>query len=116
MSDVQAPSSLAFIRFFRHESAGGIVLAIAAMVALFMSNSQWQPLYQELVQAPGEMRLGEWLVLAKPLVVWINDLWMAVFFLLVGLEIKREFIEGDLGDRRQAMLHGTAVDGNSGGH
>ena len=109
MSDAHPPSSLAFIRFFRHESAGGIVLAIAAMVALFMSNSQWQPLYQELVQAPGEMRLGEWLVLAKPLVVWINDLWMAVFFLLVGLEIKREFIEGDLGDRRQAMLPAVAA-------
>jgi NhaA family Na+:H+ antiporter len=109
MSDMQAPSSLAFIRFFRHESAGGIVLAIAAMVALFVSNSQWQPLYQELVRAPGEMRLGEWLVLAKPLVVWINDLWMAVFFLLVGLEIKREFVEGDLGDRRQAMLPAVAA-------
>ncbi len=85
------------------------MLAIAAVAALIISNSPWHPVYEALVQIQGEVRLGEWVLLAKPLVVWINDLWMAVFFLLVGLEIKREFVEGELGDRRQAMLPAVAA-------
>ena len=107
--DAPRRTSLAFLRFFAHESAAGVVLAIAALAALIVSNSPWHPAYEALVQAPGEVRLGDWLVLAKPLVVWVNDLWMAVFFLLVGLEIKREFVEGELGDRRQAMLPAVAA-------
>ena len=99
----------AFLRFFANESAGGIVLAIAALAALLISNSAWRPAYETLVQAPGELRLSSWLVLTKPLVVWVNDLWMAVFFLLVGLEIKRELIEGGLADRRQALLPAVAA-------
>ena len=99
----------AFLRFFAHPSAGGIVLAIAALAALIISNSAWRPAYDLLVQAPGELRISTWLVLAKPLVVWVNDLWMAVFFLLVGLEIKRELIEGELADRRQALLPAVAA-------
>jgi NhaA family Na+:H+ antiporter len=104
-----AATTPAFLRFFAHESAGGIVLAIAALAALLVSNSAWRPAYEALVQAPVELRLSNWLVLAKPLVVWVNDLWMAVFFLLVGLEIKREFVEGELADRRQAMLPAVAA-------
>lgn len=94
----------AFWRFFAHESAGGVVLALAAALALLISNSAWAPAYEALVQVPVQLSLGQWLVLKKPAVVWVNDLWMAVFFLLVGLEIKREFIEGELADRRQALL------------
>lgn len=53
----------------------------------------------------GELRFGDsWLVLSKPLAIWINDLWMAVFFLLVGLEIKRELLVGELASVRQAAL------------
>jgi NhaA family Na+:H+ antiporter len=107
--DLHHPATPAFLRFFAHESAGGIVLAMAALAALVISNSSWLPAYEALVQLPVEMRIGNWLVLAKPLVVWVNDLWMAVFFLLVGLEIKREFIEGELADRRQAMLPAVAA-------
>ena len=99
----------AFLRFFAHQSAGGIVLAIAALAALILSNSAWRPAYDMLVQAPVELRFSTWLVLSKPLVVWVNDLWMAVFFLLVGLEIKRELIEGELADRRQALLPAVAA-------
>ncbi len=107
--DAPAAPTPAFLRFLGHESAGGMVLALAALAALVVSNSAWQPAYQALVQAPVEWRLGTWLVLAKPLVVWVNDLWMAVFFLLVGLEIKRELLVGELADRRQAMLPAVAA-------
>ena len=107
--DNQRRTSPAFLQFLAHESAGGTVLVLAALAALLLSNSAWQPAYKALVQAPVELRLGTWLVLAKPLVVWINDLWMAVFFLLVGLEIKREWLAGELADRRQARLPAVAA-------
>jgi len=80
------------------------VLGAAALAALLLSNSAWAPHYFELVNMPGEVRIGGALVLAKPLVVWVNDLWMAVFFFLVGLEIRREWTRGELADRRQARL------------
>ncbi|WP_238139312.1 Na+/H+ antiporter NhaA [Roseateles aquatilis] len=92
-------------RFFASESAGGIVLAIAAVAALILSNSPWREVYAAFTRVPGEVRIGgDWLVLAKPLLVWVNDLWMAVFFFLVGLEIKREFVSGELAQRSQAVL------------
>ncbi len=92
-------------RFFAGESAGGIVLAIAAVAALILSNSPWRELYAAFTRIEGEVRIGgDWLVLAKPLLVWVNDLWMAVFFFLVGLEIKREFVRGELAQRSQAVL------------
>ena len=99
-------------RFFASESAGGIVLAIAALAALIVSNSPWSEAYRAFGRIPGEVRVGEdWLVLAKPLVVWVNDLWMAVFFFLVGLEIKREFVHGELAQRSQAVLPAVAAAG-----
>jgi NhaA family Na+:H+ antiporter len=102
----------AFRRFFASESAGGIALALAAAVALLLSNSAWGPAYERLLQVPFEIRLGQdLLVLAKPSIVWINDLWMAVFFFLVGLEIKREFTEGELNTPRQAALPAVAAVG-----
>ncbi|UXH80125.1 Na+/H+ antiporter NhaA [Roseateles amylovorans] len=97
-------------RFFASESAGGIVLAIAALAALIISNSDWAGTYHAFTQIPGEVRIGgDWLVLAKPLIVWVNDLWMAVFFFLVGLEIKREFVSGELAQRSQAVLPAIAA-------
>ena len=110
-ADGHSPATPAILRFFATESAGGIVLALAALLALVISNSDWQPAYAALIQTPVEFRVSTWLVLAKPLVVWVNDLWMAVFFLLVGLEIKREFIEGELANRRQAALPAVAAVG-----
>ena len=83
--DASTRQSPAWLRFFKHESAGGMLLALAAAAALAVSNSPWRAGYEALVQAPVEIRLGTWLTLAKPAVVWVNDLWMAVFFLLVGL-------------------------------
>lgn len=97
-------------RFFASGTSGGIVLAIAAVLALVLSNSAWGPHYEALRQMPGEVRIGhDALVLAKPLVVWVNDLWMAVFFFLVGLEIKRELMEGELASPAQALLPAVAA-------
>jgi NhaA family Na+:H+ antiporter len=97
-------------KFFASESSGGIVLAIAALFALLVSNSRWAPLYHAFTQTPVELRIaGDALVLDKPLIVWVNDLWMAVFFFLVGLEIKREFLAGELASRSQAVLPAVAA-------
>ena len=102
MSERSPQKATAFMRFFAHESAGGVVLGIAALAALVVSNSSLAGWYEAFLQTPGELVLGKTLVLEKTLLVWVNDLWMAVFFFLVGLEIKREFVEGELADRRQA--------------
>ena len=97
-------------RFIASESAGGVVLALAALVALVVSNSPWHEAYQRFVGLPGELRIGgDLLVLAKPLLLWVNDLWMAVFFFLVGLEIKRELLAGELASPRQALLPAGAA-------
>ena len=96
--------------FINSQSAGGVVLATAALLALILSNSPWRALYEQFLQIPGEVRVaGDWLVLSKPLLVWVNDLWMAVFFFLVGLEIKRELMEGELASVSQAMLPAGAA-------
>lgn len=99
----------AFTRFFAHEAAGGIVLAIAAVLALIISNSGWREAYEAFTRVRGTVDIGGLLVLSKPLLLWVNDLWMAVFFFLVGLEIKREFVEGELASRRQAILPAVAA-------
>jgi NhaA family Na+:H+ antiporter len=97
-------------RFIASESAGGVVLALAAVVALVVSNSSLAPLYRQFVEMRGELRIAnDWLVLAKPLLLWVNDLWMAVFFFVVGLEIKREVLAGELASVRQASLPAAAA-------
>ena len=99
-----------FDQFIHSQSVGGVVLALAALVALLISNSPWRDGYAQFLQIPGELRLGgNWLVLSKPLLVWVNDLWMAVFFFLVGLEIKRELLEGELASPAQALLPAGAA-------
>ncbi|HEY4066275.1 MAG TPA: Na+/H+ antiporter NhaA [Burkholderiaceae bacterium] len=99
-------------RFIASESAGGVVLALAAVVALLVSNSAFGPAYREFIALRGEVRLfGDALVLAKPLLLWVNDLWMAVFFFVVGLEIKREVLGGELASVRQAALPAVAAVG-----
>ena len=100
----------AWRRLATGETAGGLALALAALLALMLSNSPWGDAYHRLLASPGEVRIGgDLLLLSKPLVVWVNDLWMAVFFFLVGLEIKREFMVGELADRRQAALPAVAA-------
>lgn len=101
---------MAIRQFIQSESAGGIVLAVSALLALLVSNSPLAAWYEAFVHLPGEVRIGgDWLVLSKPLVIWVNDLWMAVFFFLVGLEIKRELVDGELASPGQAILPAGAA-------
>ena len=99
-----------FERFFRLEAAGGILLLAAAVVALGWANSPWSASYFALWQTPVAVELGP-VGLRKPLLLWINDGLMAAFFLLVGLEIKREVLVGELASLRQAALPLSAAAG-----
>ncbi len=90
-------------RFLQLEASGGILLMIAAVVALVLANTPLQPYYALLIDTPVEIRVGP-LELAKPLLLWINDGLMAVFFFLVGLELKRELLEGELSERSKIIL------------
>jgi NhaA family Na+:H+ antiporter len=97
-------SALVSIReFMRLGAAGGIVLMVAAVLAMLMANSPLAWVYDHLLNMPVEVRVGP-LEVAKPLLLWINDGLMAVFFFLVGLELKKEVIEGALVDKRQIVL------------
>ncbi|MDH5628914.1 MAG: Na+/H+ antiporter NhaA, partial [Gammaproteobacteria bacterium] len=75
--------------FFKLESAGGILLFFASIVAILLANSPLNHYYELLLSTQVEIRVGN-LEIAKPLLLWINDGLMAVFFFLVGLELKRE--------------------------
>ena len=97
-------------QFIHSQSMGGVVLALAALLALVISNSPGNAAYNAFRDWPGELRVGgDWLVLSKSLLHWVNDLWMAVFFFLVGLEIKREMLKGELASIRQALLPAGAA-------
>ncbi len=96
--------------FLAMETAGGIVLVIASILALICANSFAGPLYQAFLATPVAIQVGE-LKIAKPLLLWINDGLMAVFFFLVGLEMKREFKIGELSSVKQIALPGIGAIG-----
>jgi NhaA family Na+:H+ antiporter len=96
--------------FFKLESASGILLFLAAVLAIVFANSPLASYYQLLLSTPVEVKVGT-LEIAKPLLLWINDGLMAIFFFLVGLELKRELIEGELADKRNIILPGVGAIG-----
>ncbi len=96
--------------FLHHEAAGGIILLVAAIAALIASNSSLQWLYDHFLEVPVGVRAGA-LEIQKPLLLWINDGLMAIFFFLVGLEIKRELVRGELSTFGQAALPAVAAAG-----
>jgi NhaA family Na+:H+ antiporter len=102
--------SSVFARFFAMESAGGMMLILSALLAMFFANTFLGPYYQLILDTPVEVRFG-FLEIAKPLLLWINDGLMAIFFFLVGLELKREMLEGELRDRRNIILPGVGAVG-----
>jgi NhaA family Na+:H+ antiporter len=94
--------------FMQLESAGGILLLAAAVIGMAIANSPLAPFYDLLLQTPVAIQVGT-LLIAKPLLLWINDGLMAVFFFLIGLEIKREVVEGELSSFRQVVLPGAGA-------
>ena len=87
----------------RTESASGVVLIAAALLAFAWANSPWSASYFAILEIPLGLGVGAW-ALEKPLLLWVNDLLMAVFFFLIGLEIKREVLVGELAGWRRAAL------------
>lgn len=89
--------------FLKKESASGIILMFAAICAMALANSPWSTWYDLLLDVPVVVAIGSFEI-AKPLLLWINDGLMALFFFLIGLELKREFLEGNLSQPGQIML------------
>nr|CRH07123.1 Na(+)/H(+) antiporter nhaA 2 [Candidatus Magnetococcus massalia] len=94
----------ALIRQWLHNPAtSGILIFLAAVAAMVVENSSLKDLYDGFLNIPVAVQFGA-LKIAKPLLLWINDGLMAVFFLLVGLELKREFVEGELSEPANVIL------------
>jgi NhaA family Na+:H+ antiporter len=92
-----------FLRFLRIESSGGILLIIATIAALIVANSSLGSAYESFWQK--DFTIGaDFFHLTKPIILWINDGLMAIFFFLVGLEIKRELLAGELSSPKKAAL------------
>ena len=92
-----------FKSFFKMESSGGILLMISTVLAVIVANTPLVSYYEIFINTPVHVRVGA-LEIAKPLLLWINDGLMAIFFLLVGLELKREVLQGELSNMRKVML------------
>ena len=104
------PLRSTFTRFFQLEAASGLLLIAAAVLALIINNSPLSWLYSGLLEVPVAVQIGA-LNIAKPLLLWINDGLMALFFLLIGLEVKREVVNGHLSKPSQIVLPATAAIG-----
>lgn len=100
-----------FALFAKQASAGGIVLLACAIIALVWANSPLSGAYFRLWSTPVELRFGNLIDINKPLLLWINDGLMATFFFLVGMEIKRELLVGELSTPRKALLPMAAAVG-----
>ena len=98
------------LEFFRMELAGGVMLVSATVLAMILANSPLGPGYEAFLALPISISIGA-LEIGKPLILWVNDGLMAVFFFLVGLEIKREFVEGELSSFAQIILPGMGAIG-----
>ena len=94
--------------FIHKESSAGILLILTTFLALFLQNSFFSDFYNSFLHTHVEIRFGD-LQIAKPLLLWVNDGLMAIFFFLVGLEVKREVLEGHLSSLGQIALPGIAA-------
>lgn len=103
MSVAVSKDASPFARFLASDSAPGILLMVAAAMALIANNTFFAPFYTQFLDIPIAVQIGA-LEIAKPLLLWVNDGLMAVFFFVVGLEIKREIVEGRLSSLDRAAL------------
>ncbi|HBT12814.1 MAG TPA: Na(+)/H(+) antiporter NhaA, partial [Erwinia persicina] len=91
-------------KLLKNDATGGVVLIVAAAVAMFLANNaSTQQDYQAILAMPVQFRFGA-LEINKDLLLWINDALMALFFLMIGLEVKRELMMGSLKGRERAMF------------
>ena len=97
-------------RFLKLESAGGILLLFSAAVAMLLANSPLSSQYNDLLNLPVSLQIGSFSI-NKTLIHWINDGFMAVFFVLVGMEVKKELFEGALSSYQQAIFPAIAAVG-----
>ena len=100
---MNSPHNSLIKSFLKMESSGGILLIVAAILAMILANSPLSTYYDLIIDTPVHIRIGA-LEIAKPLLLWINDGLMTLFFLLVGLELKREVLQGELSNKRNVML------------
>lgn len=107
---MQINSNSVFLQFFKQESASGIILMLSAVLAIVLANSPLEFYYALFLETPVELRVGA-IKIAKPLLLWINDGLMAIFFFVVGLELKREMIEGELSNIQNVVLPGAGAIG-----
>ncbi|SDP34575.1 Na+/H+ antiporter NhaA [Desulforhopalus singaporensis] len=106
-----APSRTSFItRFLQLEAAGGILLMVSTAVAMVIANTPLAVYYDLLLQTKVAVTIGTFEI-AKPLLLWINDGLMAIFFFMVGLELKRELLTGELAERKNIVLPGIGAIG-----
>jgi NhaA family Na+:H+ antiporter len=89
--------------FIHRQSTSGILLMLSAIVALYLANSQWNEVYHHLLEMPFTIGVPGF-QLSKSLHHWINDGLMALFFFVIGLELKREILVGELANLKQALL------------
>ncbi len=102
------PSDSLFKRLIGHEAAGGVALMLAALFAMIVANSPLNDAYQGLFNKKFSV-LIDGIGLSKPIILWVNDGLMAIFFFLIGLELKREVLEGKLRNPRDIILPGFAA-------
>ncbi len=110
MRDFQQSGMKMLEGFIKKESSSGLLLIIVTVLALALKNSPFSELYESFLHTPVEIRFGA-LHIDKTLYHWVNDGLMAVFFLLIGLEVKREMLEGQLSSLSQIALPGFAAAG-----
>ena len=104
----QATLASAVRDFMRLESAGGILLLLSTLFAMLIANSPLSQFYQGFLDTTVAVQVGN-LEINKPLVLWVNDGLMAIFFFLIGLEIKREIVDGELSSFSQIILPGMGA-------
>ena len=96
--------------FFQSEAAGGVLLLLFASMAILLANTSFNQRYFGFLDTPISVQFGAFSI-AKPLLMWVNDGFMAVFFVLVGMEVKREMLEGSLSSYQQAIFPAIAAIG-----